>query len=342
MYDIDFDTMPITEQEVISILGNNFKTQGQELVWRCPACPGGDKKGDNLKFNKEKHVLHCFACDFSEHITGIISRRRFEKHSGQEQQTPEAYSFTRTESTCDITTPVEKEKEIPQGALSDYYLKCNINLMSNKDLLKKLYAKHSVMPLAASACFIGYDYNKNMFVFPSRAVGKDPTDNQLITDNGAEYREIEGEKTIRRISGYDPAICAVHCGAFVMHGIICEGYKDAYNLFQLLKMTNPELMNCTAIFTVQNGTNSINTNNCLQKVNWNRFETIGLLMDNDKAGDRATEIAQELFPKMKDLRLEYLKGTYNDIEERFKTEIGCQVEIDKALQAKWLDEYMGV
>ena len=133
---------------------------------------------------------------------------------------------------------------------------------------------------------------------------------------GLSTENIVEKKVIRRISGYEPTICTVHCGGFVMHGIICEGYKDAYSLMQILKITNPELFNCTAIFTVQNGTNSINTNNCLQKVNWHRFETVGLLMDNDKAGDKATELAMELFPIMKDLRPLYIDG-FNDIQERF-------------------------
>ena len=61
---LDFDLYPITEEEVISILGNNYKIQNEELVWRCPACPNGDKSGDNLKFNRNKHVLKCFACGF--------------------------------------------------------------------------------------------------------------------------------------------------------------------------------------------------------------------------------------------------------------------------------------
>lgn len=336
--DVDFDIDPITENEVIYTLGSNYKIQGQEIIWKCPACPGGDKSGDNLKFNKQKHVLKCFACDFAEEVTGIIARRRFEaqKGTGQEAQ-PQEYAFKPREQFQQDPEPA-KEKEIPQESLAEYYYECNLYLMGRKDLLKKMYNKHRIMPHTACSCFIGYDNKKKMLVFPSRAIGKDPTNNQSAIDNGAEYREIDGEKTIRRISGYDPAICLVHGGAFVMHGIICEGYKDAYNLVQILRMTNPELLNCTAIFTVQNGTNSINTNNCLQKVNWNRFETIGLIMDNDKAGDKATEIALELFPKMKDLRSEYIAG-YADIEKRFSNEFGVHVDIDRALSAAWLNEY---
>lgn len=329
--DIDFDTNPITEEEVIAVLGKNYKVQGQELVWKCPACPGGDKHGDNMKFNRVKHVLNCFACDFAEEIVGIIARRRLG------QKMPEHQEFARRETIAQIEQ-VEKEKEIAQEALSDYYFRCHYNLMRNKDLLKKMYLKHGILPLTACNCFIGYDSKKNMLVFPSRAIGKDPTDKMLITDNGAEYREIEGEKIIRRISGYEPKICSVLHGDFIMRGIICEGYKDAYNLIQIMKITEPEILSHTAIFTVQNGTNSINTNNCLQKVNWYRFETIGIIMDNDKAGDTATVIATELFPCIKDMRNEYING-YNDIQERFEKEFGEQVDINKALSAKWLDEY---
>lgn len=338
----DFDENPITEEEVVSILGRDYKTQGQELVFQCRACPGGDTHKDNLKFNRQKHVLKCHAgCGFEKEICEIIARRRFEKQNGQydPSRQQDDCKFERKEAAEPIEQP-EKEKEIKQENLAEYYMNCNLALMSNKGLLKKMYQKHSIMPATACSCFIGYDSKKDMLVFPSRAAGKDPTNNQLIIDNGAEYREYEGDKTIRRISGYDPAICAVHCGAFVMHGIICEGYKDAYCLIQLLKMIDPKALNYTAIFTVQNGTNSINTNNCLQKVNWYRFDSIGLLMDNDAAGDKATELALELFPKMIDLRPTYIAG-YNDIEEKFKASFGEQIDIDKALTAVWLDEFKG-
>lgn len=327
----DFDEKPITEEEVIAILGNNYKIKGQELVWKCPACPGGDKHGDNMKFNRVKHVLKCFACDFAEEIVGIIARRRLG------YKMPAHYEFTQKESQ-EPTMQAERRKEIAPEALSDYYLDCHYSLMKNKDLLRKLYNKHSVLPSTVCSCFIGYDSNKNMFVFPSTAIGKDPTDKMLITDNGAEYREIEGEKTIKRIVGYDAAICSVMHGDFIMRGIICEGYKDAYNLIQIMKITEPHILSHTAIFTVQNGTKSINANNCLQKVNWHRLESIGIIMDNDKAGDDATDIATELFPCIKDMRKGYING-YNDIEERFVKEFGVDVNIEKALSAKWLDEY---
>lgn len=333
--DIDFDENPITEEEVIAVLGNDFKRQGKELVFQCRACPGGDTHKDNMKFNTEKHVLKCHAgCEFEKEIVGIIARRRLG------QKMPEYQEFARREAP-EPQAPVIKEKEIAQEALSDYYFSCHYNLMRNKDLLKKMYLKHSILPLTACNCFIGYDSKKDMLVFPSRGIGKDPTDKRLIIDNGAEYREIEGEKIILRISGYDTMICAVKHGDFIMRGIICEGYKDAYNLIQIMKMTEPEILSHTAIFTVQNGTESINTNNCLQKVNWHRFETIGIIMDNDEAGNKATAIATELFPCIKDLRNDYIKG-YNDIEARFKAEFGVDVDINKALACSWLDEYKGM
>jgi len=64
-------------------------------------------------------------------------------------------------------------------------------------------------------------------------------------------------------------------------------------------------------------------------------------MDNDEAGNKATAIATELFPCIKDLRNVYIKG-YNDIEARFKAEFGVNVDINKALACSWLDEYKGM
>lgn len=338
MPSLDFDEYPIQEEEVVAILGTDYKVQGNELVWRCPACPNGDKSGDNLKFNRVEHILHCFACDFATDICEIISRRRYEKINGANSSA--SYAFERKEQLEPIEK-IEKKKAIKPENLDDYYHDCHLKLISNKQLLRALYERHTIMPKTVEMCMIGYDNKKDNLVFPSRAVGKDPTDILQIENNGAEYREYKGEKRFTRIAGYEPKICVIYSSAFVMRGIICEGYKDGYNLVQLLKLTAPELLSHTAIFTVQNGSNSINADNCLQKVNWNRFETIGVLMDNDEAGDKATNIALELFPRMRDLREEYLLGE-NDVQTVFKKQFGSQIDIEKALEAKWLNKYTGV
>lgn len=335
--DLDFDTDPITEDEVIAILGNNYKRQGDELVWRCPACPGGDKHGDNLKFNRAKGIIKCFACDYGSEITGIIARRRIAANRGEEQ--PEYHQPTREQSFMPSAPPIEKEKAIPEDELDAYYWNCHIALMKRKDILRQMYEKHTILPKTATECLVGYDEEKDKLVFPSIAIGKDPTEALYqTTPNGAEYREYKGEKIIRRISGYDVKICIVYTPMSMLHAIICEGYKDAYNLVQILKMTDPEKLSHTAIFTVQNGTNSINIDNCLQKVNWRKCDTIGLCMDNDKAGDKAIEVARELFPIMEDLRPKIL-GNYNDIQQRFKMEFAPKVDIEKALNAPWLADY---
>lgn len=321
---LDLDLYPITEEEVVSILGSNYRVQNDELVWRCPACPNGDKSGDNLKFNRTKHILKCFACDYGAEITGIIARRRYEKLMGQQYTAP-VRQVPRVEQQ-------PKEKEIKENELSNYYMECNKNLIMNDDILRKMFLKHTILPLTAIECNIGYDKNKDKLVFPSIAIGKNPMDNTLFFNNGAEYREYEGEKTVRRISGYDARICSIWYSPSAIQAIICEGYKDAYNLVQYLKLTQPNMINKTSIFTVQNGTNSINTNNCLQKVNWNLFDKCYLLMDNDEAGNKAIETAQSLFPRMIDYRAEMLEG-YNDIEQLFREKFKEQIDIEKALQS---------
>lgn len=335
--ELDFDTNPITEEEVISILGNNYKRQGDELVWRCPACPGGDKSGDNLKFNKSKGIIKCFACEYGAEITGIIARRRIAAYRGEEQtvyQQP-----VREQTIMPPTPPLKKEKAIPESELETYYWNCHIALMKRKDILRQMFEKHTIMPKTAVECCIGYDEDKDMLVFPSKAIGTDPTEALLgATPNGAEYREYKGDKTIWRITGYEPKICTVYATDFATHAIICEGYKDAYNLMQLLKMTDPERLSYTVIFTVQNGTNSINANNCLQKINWRKFKEVGLLMDNDNAGTEAIEVARSYFPEMKDYRDLYIKG-YNDVQKRFEKEFAPRVDIEKALNAPWIAEY---
>jgi len=335
--EMDFDLNPITLEEVVSILGQPLRQNGDNFEWKCPACPGGDKHGDNLKFSVSKGIIKCFACDYGSEITGIIARRRFAAAKGEEM--PVYNQPVRSEQIMPPVPPIEKEKAIPEEELDAYYWNCHIALMKRKDILRHMFEKHTILPKTATECMIGYDENKDMLVFPSKAVGKDPTEAlALSTPNGAEYREYKGEKTVRRISGYDSKICTVYASGFTMHAIICEGYKDAYNLIQILKMTDPERLSYTAIFTVQNGTNSINANNCLQKSNWKRFDEVGLIMDNDAAGTKAIEVAQEMFPSMQDFRNIYIKG-YNDIQERFAKEFAPKIDIEKALSASWITEY---
>ena len=342
MIDIDFEEKPITLEEVVSILGQPLRKRGDNYEWKCPACPNGDKSRDNLKFSETKHIIKCFACDFGQEVTAIIARRRFEKAQGNEDDTPKSYEFERKAPTISDVPEPPKVKEIPQNELSVYYWSCHVALMQRRDILKKMWEKHTILPRTATECMIGYDPKKDMLVFPSTAIGADPTQARMIEceDNGAEYREYEGEKKVRRISGYEPRICRVwnDFGGFTMCGILCEGYKDAYNLYQLLKMIDPERLSYTAIFTVQNGTNSINTNGCLQKVNWKRFDEMGILMDNDTAGDHATEVAQDLFPKFVDLRPKYLNGL-NDVQKVFKENYADQVDIDRAINADWIKDY---
>ena len=328
--DFNFEDYPITEDEVISILGDNYKRQGNELVWRCPACPGGDKHGDNLKFNIQKGIIKCFACDYGNEIAKIIYRRRF----GKDESLPK---IAKSSDEPIIIKPVEKEIDVKD--LPAYYWNCHIDLMTRKDILRKMFERHTILPKTAAECMIGYDIRKDKLVFPSKAIGADPTEALYqTTPNGAEYREYSGEKAMRRIIGYEPKICSVYATGFTMEAIICEGYKDAYNMVQLLKIINPKKLDYTAIFSVQNGTNSINANNCLQKSNWKKFDLVELVMDNDKAGDNATELAKSLFPTMVDARQKYL-GNFNDVQQRFKEEFSNKIDIEKALSIGWLDDY---
>ena len=327
---VDFDEFPITKEEVISVLGPNYRQSGDELIWQCPACPGGDKHRDNLRYNVSKQVLKCFACDYASVIVGIIARRRY----GATNVVPD-WSTPQTEKEA----PKPEQKEIEQKDLDNYYFECNTALMKNPVLLKAIFDKHTILPRTAVNCLIGYDIVKDKIVFPSRAAGPNPTDFESTYANGAEYREYEGEKTVRRIKGYSSKICRVDINFDrVKEAVICEGYKDAYNFIQLLKALQPEKLAYTAVFTVQNGTNSINADQCLQKINWKKFERVGLLMDNDEAGTTATQIARELFPFMEDWRIPYIYK-YKDVQERFKKEITPLIDVDKMLQADWLKEY---
>ena len=327
---LDFGLYPITLDEVVSILGQPLRKNGDNYEWRCPACPNGDRSSDNLKFSETKHVLKCFACDYGQEITGIIARRRYEKISGQ-QYTP--YNLP-TQSVPQAPAQ-PKEKEIKEADLSNYYMECNKNLLLNDDVLRKMFEKHTILPVTAVECSIGYDKQKDKLVFPSIATGKNPKDCTLFFNNGAEYREYEGEKTIRRISGYEARICNVWYSPSATQAIICEGYKDAYNLVQYIKLTQPNMIDKTSIFTTQNGTKSINANNCLQKINWNLFNKCYLLMDNDDAGNEAIKTAQELFPRMIDYRQEFLQGC-NDVQELFSSNFKAQVDMDKALSSDFI------
>lgn len=327
---LDFDINPITEEEVVSILGNDYKEQGDELVFQCPSCK--DTSCDNLKFNKVKGVIKCFACDYGKTLTSIIARRRFNKVGGGRTHLSHQTNNINTEP------PAEKEPEIAQQNLDLYYWNCHLALMKNKDILRAMYEKHTILPKTACDCGIGYDKNKDMLVFPSKAVGKDPRFNLGTFANGAEYREYKGDKKVRRISGYEAKICRIWGWEETNRFILCEGYKDAYNLYQFLQATNPKELDYLLILTIQNGTNSLNYNQCMQRIALKYFDKMYVCFDNDEAGNKATNEAINLYPKIEDLRPKLING-YNDIQERFKAEIAPKIDINKALNAEWLKEY---
>lgn len=286
--------LDIKLEELIDILGNPTRSTGHQYYFRCPSCSsiGGDNSGDNLLFNERKGVLKCFACDNgAKEVLNLINKKRIEK----------GYIYKNTE--------VKEVKENPKWwelnleNLIQYQYETSQEMKSY--VFSWLEERHGITKEVVEECGIGFD-NKPSIVnlgpsvcFPMYSLNHD---SKLV---GFELREMSLEKKIRHTPDSPSCICGIYGRMNADYLIICEGFKDAYNLYSMLK--GKDFLICTPA----HGCKDILKN--LEGLNLSKFKKCYLLLDNDKAGDKATVEILEKYPFFVDKR-SLLKGC-KDISE---------------------------
>lgn len=303
----------ITIEDLKKVLGAPTKASRHQYYFRCPECAkfGNDKSGDNLLFNDQKGVLKCFACDNgAKEVLRLINKTK---------STNVVNTYT--------TTYVKKESEYFYehniDNLFTYWEEAIEELQQNEVYYKKLYAKHGIEKDVAQDLGIGLDFEPNFpnlgkiepcFVFPMIM----PRYGNMLT--GFELRQTEGNKVIRRSPSIPTSLCKVwgldRCTGDTKYAVIVEGFKDACNLYSLFKNSDKKLYEWF-IYTCPHGVGSLYQ--CIHDVFWSQFSGCYLILDNDEAGDNATNKIITDYPLFKDKR-NLLKG-FKDITDYKKNKL---------------------
>lgn len=310
--------MELTLNDIQEYLGQTGKKQGSEVSFSCPLCNalGRDRHGDNLKFNTTKSVLYCFCDDtHSGQILSEIMKKKHEEKKMSNVEIPKYHNlqteYVLYQQLCndmllgkfneawidemvalDLLTRKEGEnlKQIaqtdkPQKARE--YLKqqrgINTSTIQQTGLGFDFYARKWVIPIFDMSCnLVGFRYRGALF-----------SEKKVWTEKGTP-------KTLARFYGADTAkIC--YC---------VEGEWDSLIMVQwLLENNQKDFM----VVSPSNGASSLLS--VMPQLQLNKFEQIKLIMDNDSAGDKATEEVLKAYPMVVDDRGFLKQSGINDIND---------------------------
>ena len=280
----------ITLDDICSIAGNYVK-RGNEYIFRCPVCAasGGDSSKDNLRFNYKKNVLYCFACGGHIEILKEINRRKYNEKLEKDSLRMKKWELN-------------KEKYF------EYQHLVNQDLLNMPDKLNYLEKERFINPETVLLCGIGYDYESKKWVFPIF--------NTLDDLLGFEYRaENFAAKNIWREKGTPNALAHIFGRTFGKDLFILEGFLDAYLFSQYQTKAGEKDF---AVMSCGSGVSGLF--NSFMEINFNKFKNIKLFLDNDEAGDKATEKILEKFPFVSDIR--HKIKPYKDFTDWYRTKRG--------------------
>lgn len=292
---MEFDKLTLDKVE--SLLGQGKKV-GSNYQWQCPYC--NDKHKDNLLFNPSKGLLWCFASS-GEHSKLIL------KQIWQHNKPVNYYNNTKQfkpvktetkENKVNIYTP-EKQEEMLL-----YLYKCNEYLLNNETLLNRFEAERGINKDTIQDCGIGFDKERNSWVITSfeyRITGS-----YII---GFEYRPADFSKKILRSTGTPLKMCMINSYITSIEALaIVEGYMDGYALYQYLKELNQ--MQYYHIVTPCNGVGSLIKQ--ISIVNFDKYKTCYLYIDNDEAGNKVAAELLEKYPFMKRVHMTCCCKDFNE------------------------------
>ena len=297
--------LDIEIEELREILGHETRSKYGTYYFRCPECAkyGKDKSGDNLVFNSSNGKLRCFACGEGQ-LTVL-------KMINEHRQKTGYWSQPRKKEE------VKEEKkqtwyELNVNELHQYMEEATEELLAAEPIVEWLYKKHGINRQTIKDCGIGLDADKNAVCFPIFSM----THEQMLV--GFEYRLLGDKKQIWRTPQAPSCLAGVWGKTCAKNVIICEGYKDAYCLKQMLELQNKA--EDYLILTPAHGCGDII--NHLQDIDFNKFKTCYLLLDNDEAGDKATAEILEQYNFFIDKRGFLQKNNIDDVADYWKLRYG--------------------
>lgn len=296
--------LDISVEELREVLGHESKSKYGTYYFRCPECAkmGKDTHGDNLVFNSSNGRLRCFGCGEGQ-MTAIRMVNERRKQTGYWQKTDEERK--------QLKQPTERKLwyEINKEELHQYMLEANEELLEIDTIVEWLYKKHGINKQTIIDCCIGLDADKNAICFPIISINHD-------TLVGFEYRLIGDKKQIWRTKDAPSCLVEIYGCRNAKNIIICEGYKDAYCLKQMLELQNK----AQDYYIISPGNGCSDIIKHLHLIDFSKYKTCYLLLDNDEAGDKATAEILEQYNFFIDKRGFLKKNNINDVADywRFK------------------------
>lgn len=297
--------MELTLNDIQEYTGQQGKKQGDEVVFACPICNslGHDKSGNNLKFNTKKNVLYCFYDN--SHNRLLLSEIMKKKHESKRMENKEIPAYIKNQEqyiyymelcnsallgtlTKDWIDAVNKQDMFEDNEYNFYLALIN----SDKPQKARAYLKEQrgINTSTIEQTGLGFDFKARKWVIPIfdmscnlvgfRYRGALFSEKKVWTEKGTP-------KTLARFYGADTAKTCY----------IGEGEWDCIVLVQwLLENNQKDFM----VVSPSNGASSLLS--VMPQLQLNKFEQIKLIMDNDTAGDKATEEVLKSYPMVIDGR----------------------------------------
>ena len=306
--------MELTLNDIQEYLGQTGKKQGSEVSFSCPLCNalGRDRHGDNLKFNTTKNVLYCF-CD-DTHSGQILSEIMKKKHEAKRMENKDIPAYIKNQEkylyymelcnsallgtlTKDWIDAVNEQDMFEDGEYKFYldlietdkpqkartYLKeqrgINISTISKTGLGFDFYARKWVIPIFDISCeIVGFEYRLADF------------------KNKKIWREKGTPSCLARVWGNG------------RKAIIQEGFLDSMCALQMAK--NKEEL---SIFSTSAGVSALPK--VISQLQFNKYDSITLILDNDEPADKVTKEIIEKFPFIKDGRGFLVANNCKDVNQ---------------------------
>lgn len=299
--------MELTLNDIQEYLGQTGKKQGSEVSFSCPLCNalGRDRHGDNLKFNTTKSVLYCF-CD-DTHSGQILSEIMKKKHEEKKMSNIEIPKYVKCQDQylmyqilCNDTLLGNLQKGMLDhlndlGMLEDNEYDFYLNLInSDKPQKAREYLKQQrgINTSTIEQTGLGFDFYARKWVIPIV--------DMTSTLVGFEYRLADFKnKKIWREKGTPSCLARIWGNG--SKALIFEGFLDSYCAYQMAKNKND-----VSIFSTSAGVSSLTK--VISQLQFNKYESITLILDNDEPADKVTKEIIELYPFIKDGR-QFLKDS---------------------------------
>ena len=305
--------MELTLNDIQEYLGQTGKKQGSEVSFSCPLCNslGRDRHGDNLKFNTVKNVLYCFCEDsHSKQILSEIMKKKYEAKRMENKEIPayiknqEKYLYymelcnsallgTLTKDWIDAVS----EQDMFEDNEYNFYLDL-INTDKAQKARAYLKEQRGINTSTIEQTGLGFDFKAHKWVIPIC------TKDNIV---GFEYRLADFKtKKIWRERGTQSCLAWVYGTG--EKALIFEGFLDAYCALQMAKNKDD-----VTIFSTSQGVSSLTK--VISQLQFNKYESITLILDNDEPADKVTKEIIEKFPFIKDGRQFLIDSNCKDVNQ---------------------------